>query len=242
MRSPLLRPKMIAFHLVCAAAVVAMVNLSMWQFDRLEQRREFNATVAERSDAPIADIARADLSDPSAVEWTRLGAVGVYRPDEQVLVLNRSQGGRAGLNVVTPMELDDGRAVLVVRGFLPLDEPVPPPPKGTVTVIGTARLSDARRSTDLATADGRVQEFFRLDIERIGEQVRGELVPIALYAQASDPTQDPSLQFVASPNLGEGSHFSYAIQWLIFAISVIVGWILASRRTLKNRSRSLPSA
>ena len=39
----LARPKWIVFTLVVAAAVVAMVALSLWQLRRLDERREFNA-------------------------------------------------------------------------------------------------------------------------------------------------------------------------------------------------------
>lgn len=233
---------MIAFHILCVAAVVAMVNLSLWQFDRLDQRQEFNSRVEQRSTEEVVDVTTLDMSTPANSEWRRVGAVGTYRPSDEVLILNRSQGGRAGLNVVTPLELDDGTTLLVVRGFLPLDTDVPPPPEGTVTVIGTARLSDARRSTDLNTSTGEVREFFRLDIERIAQQIDGTVLPLAVYAEASEPAEDASLQPVARPTLSEGSHLSYAIQWLIFATAVVVGWVLASRRTVKNQSRLQPSA
>jgi surfeit locus 1 family protein len=242
MSSPLLRPKMLAFHLLCAATVIAMINLSLWQFDRLNQRQDFNARVEERSTQAAVDVTAVDLSNPADIEWRRIGAVGEYRPEDEVLILNRSQGGRAGLNVVTPMQLNDGSLILVVRGFLPLNQPVPAAPSGTVTVIGTARLSDAARATDLSSPDGRIQEFFRLDIERIDSQIDGDLVPVALYVQASDPPDDVTISPVASPTLSEGSHFSYAIQWLIFAVAVAVGWVLATRRTLKTHSRVKPSA
>lgn len=233
---------MLAFHVVCAAAVVAMINLSLWQFDRLDQRREFNSLVEERSTESVVDVATTEMSDPSELEWRRIGAVGTYRNEDQILVLNRSQGGRAGLNVVTPLEIAEGESILVVRGFLPLDRPVPPAPSGEVTVVGTARLSDVRRATELVAAEGRISEFFRLDIERIDEQTEGDVLPIALYAQASEPAEDPALEWAAGPTLTEGSHLSYAIQWLIFACAVVVGWTLAARRTVKSRSRSQPSA
>lgn len=239
--SPLLRPKMIAFHLVCVAAVVAMVNLSLWQFDRLDQRQEFNSRVEQRSTETVVDVTALDMSSPEDSEWRRVGAAGTYRPADEVLILNRSQGGRAGLNVVTPLELENGSVLLVVRGFLPLGMDVPLPPEGSVTVIGTTRLSDARRSTDLNTSDGEVDEFFRLEIDRIAQQIDGPVLPLALYAEASEPAEDVSLQPVARPTLSEGSHLSYAVQWLIFATAVVIGWVLASRRTIKNRSRLQPS-
>jgi len=233
---------MLAFHVLCAATVVAMFNLSLWQFDRLDRRQDFNARVEERTAQAVVDVTSTDLSNPADVEWQRIGAVGEYRSEDEVLILNRSQGGRAGFNVVTPMQLNNGSTILVVRGFLPLGQPVPAAPSGTVTVLGTARLSDVARVTDLNSPDGRVKEFFRLDIERIDSQIDGDLLPVALYVQASDPPDDGVISPVASPTLSEGSHLSYAIQWLIFAIAVGVGWVLASRRTLKTHSRLQPSA
>lgn len=239
--SPVLRPKMLAFHIVCIAGVVAMVNLSLWQFHRLEQRREFNSAVSERSALAAVDIDTIDFDDPARLEWRRIGATGTYSSEDEVRILNRSQGGRAGLNVVTPLRLDDSTSILVVRGFVPLGEEIPMAPSGEVRVLGTARLSDTRRSTDLEVSDGRVEELFRLDIERIDQQVEGDLLPVALYLNISDPKENPSVEPVAEPVLSEGPHLSYAIQWLIFATAVVIGWILATRRTLAN-SRSLPSA
>ncbi|MGA1569742.1 MAG: SURF1 family cytochrome oxidase biogenesis protein, partial [Ilumatobacteraceae bacterium] len=52
-----LTPRWIAFHLVIAAAAVAMVNLGLWQLRRLDERRDFNATVEQRWDAAPVDIA-----------------------------------------------------------------------------------------------------------------------------------------------------------------------------------------
>lgn len=233
---------MLAFHVVCIAAVVAMVNLSMWQFHRLDQRRLFNSRVENRTDLALIDLSRDPVEDPNAMEWRRVGVTGTYRPDEQVLILNRSQGGRAGVNVVTPLETVSGSVVLVVRGFLPLDRAVPSPPSGPVTIVGTARQSDVERTGTPTTGSGRVGEFFRLDIDRIDQQVEGNLLPIAIYALASDPLDDSSLETVAAPVLSEGPHLSYAIQWLIFSAAVIVGWVLAIRRTINGRSRSEPSS
>jgi surfeit locus 1 family protein len=117
----LLRPRWIGFHLLVAAGVVLMVNLGFWQLRRLEQRQDFNATVEARFDIPAAtlDTVLAE-GTPDEVEWRRVIATGQYLPDEQVIVVNRSQGGRAGQNVVTPMRLDDGRVLVVNRGFVPL--------------------------------------------------------------------------------------------------------------------------
>lgn len=211
-----------------------MVMLSLWQFDRLAERQEFNRDVRARSEAAIVDVTTLDDSDPKAIEWQAASATGTYLPDEQVLILNRSQDGRAGVNVVTPMLLADGRVLAITRGFIGLDETPPDAPSGEVRVVGVVRAADRRRAGQPTEADGRLTEMFRLDLERLDQQVDGDLLDVSLSMIASEPSDDPALRPVSPPSLSEGSHLSYAIQWLIFATCVVIGWVLAVRRSIKR--------
>jgi cytochrome oxidase assembly protein ShyY1 len=238
----LLRPRWIGFHLLCLAGIVGMAFLSAWQFDRLHQRQDFNDDVRSRSTLEPVDVRTLDDADPSSLAWRSATATGTYLADEQILILNRSQGGRAGLNVVTPLLLEDGRAIAINRGFVALDQTPPPAPPGTITVGGILRGSEQRRSGQAREADGELTEMFRLDLDRLAAQVDPELMRVALLAQVASPADDPMLQSVPLPELGEGSHLSYAIQWIIFAVCVAVGWILAVRRSIRTRARSKPSA
>lgn len=231
------RPRWLAFHALCSVAVILMVSLSMWQFRRLEERQDFNALVRARSVEAVVPVEELDLSDPEAVAWRRVGLAGTYLTSETVLVLNRSQGGRAGVNVVTPLRLESGESILVVRGFLALDAPVPEPPSGPVRVVGTVRVADIRRAGQPTESPEATDEFFRLDIERISSAIDLELLPVAIERDISDPVDDGSLQPVAAPELSDGPHLSYAIQWLIFAGAVIIGWMLAVRRSYVTRPR-----
>lgn len=214
-----------------------MVMLSFWQFDRLAERKDFNRDVRSRSDAPVVDVSSLDLADPSSVEWRAVRASGSYLPTEQILVLNRSQDGRAGVNVVTPLRLEDGRIVAVTRGFIGLAETPPAAPTGAVEVVGVLRASEKRRAGQPTETEGRLTEMFRLDLDRLDEQVDGDLLDVSISMIASDPSDDSILRPVPPPTLGEGSHLSYAIQWLIFASCVVIGWTLAVRRSIK-RARS----
>lgn len=236
------QPRWLIFHAICLTGVIVMVNLSFWQFRRLDERQDFNALVRARTEQPVTAIEDLDGSPPSEVVWRRVGASGTYAPDEQVLVLNRSQGGRAGVNVVTPLILEDGRAVIVVRGFLPLNEEIPAPPKGTVRVVGTIRTSEERRTGQPTEPTGELREMFRLDLDRLAAQIDSPLLPVAVTLEISDPAEDARLQPVSKPELSDGPHFSYGIQWLIFAVAVIVGWVLAMRKSYLTRSRVQPSA
>ena len=238
----LFRPKWISFHVLCIFGVVLMVYLSLWQFHRLDDRKTFNSEVIERSSQSVVDVSTLDISDPVAVQWRRAGAKGTYLADEQVLIVNRSQGGVAGMNVLTPLLLDDGRAIIVNRGFIALNGTPPAAPSGVVKVVGVLRSTEDRTTGQAREASGELTEFFRLDISRLQQQIEPELLNVALVAEVSEPADSSTLLPVSAPELSQGSHLSYAIQWLIFATAVIVGWVLAARKSIANRARSAPSA
>ncbi|MFM7872328.1 MAG: SURF1 family cytochrome oxidase biogenesis protein [Actinomycetota bacterium] len=136
-----------------------------------------------------------------------------------------------------PLRREHHRSVDRGRGFLALDAPVPDPPGGPVRVVGTVRLADIRRAGQPTESLEATDEFFRLDIERISSAIDLELLPVAVELDISDPIDDGSLQPVAAPELSDGPHLSYAIQWLIFAGAVIIGWVLAVRRSYVTRPR-----
>lgn len=239
------RGRWIAFHLLVVLAIVGMVNAGFWQLRRLDQRQSFNAVIEARYDAdpvPLDEFlspsgAAGDLEE---IEWRQATASGTYLPDEQLRVVNRSQGGRAGDNVVVPLALDDGRILLVNRGFVPLAEPPVETVDGRATVTGHLRTSEERRLGQLSDpSDGELTEVQRIDIERLAPQLPGEPVPMYLDLIASTPAQvGPFPEPVARPDLSEGNHLSYAVQWFIFSIAVAAGWFLAVRRSRRTRDRS----
>ena len=238
----LFRPKWIGFHLLVIGAVVLMVNLGFWQLRRLDERREFNAAVESRSDEPVVplDDVLAEVppdGDVGDVEWRPVEVTGTYLPDEQIVVVNRSQHGAAGDNIVTPLQQADGTIVLVTRGFVPLGSEPVAPPAGEVTVTGLVRPSQERRRGQLSDpAEGELTTVQRLDIERLAPQLPGPVEPVSIDLVTSDPAESgPLPDPVVRPELGEGPHLSYAVQWFIFSVAVVVGWVLAVRRSAARR-------
>jgi cytochrome oxidase assembly protein ShyY1 len=241
----LLRPRWIAFHLLVVAGVVAMVNLGTWQLRRLDERQAFNAKVESRFDvaaAPLDDVLAE--GEPADVEWRRVTAAGTYLADEQLLVVNRFQNGRAGQNVVTPLLLDDGRVLIVNRGFVPYTADVPPAPSGRVAIDGRVRPSQERRTGQLTDpGDGDLTEIQRIDIPRLAPQLPGDVVDVYVDLLASNPPEAGGIpEPVVAPDLSEGPHLSYAVQWFIFAACAVVGWVLAVRRSIASRRRDLSGA
>jgi surfeit locus 1 family protein len=238
----LLRPKWIGFHLLVVVGIVALINLGFWQLRRLDQRRDFNTRVETRSDLPPEPLDDVLASGPpDEIEWRLVTVAGRYLADEQFVVVNRSQGGRAGDNMITPLDLGDGRTLIVNRGFVPLDVEPPPPPDGDVDIIGRIRQTQERRTGQLSDpSDGDLTEVQRLDIPRLAPQLPGEVIPVYVDLVTSEPPEAGGLpEPVPQPPLDEGPHLSYAVQWFIFSVCVAVGWVLAVRRSVATRRRGL---
>jgi len=229
--------------------VVAMVNLGFWQLRRLDERRAFNAVVEASYDStpvPFDQLVdrdwRADTDglgavDDSGIAWRPVTVSGTYDESASLRVVNRSQYGRAGDNLVVPLLLDDGRVVLVNRGFVPLGVDDPPLPGTEVEVLGRLRPSEERSAVGARDpSDGLLTEVQRLDLVRLSRQFT-DLAPVYLELVSSSPAEADGLpQPVVRPDLSEGSHLSYAVQWFIFAGAVVVGWVLAVRLSIRRRA------
>ena len=244
----LLRPKWIAFHLLVFGSVALMIWLAFWQLDRLDQRRAFNDLVAEQIDQPPAPLDRllADAGDdPESIEWRQTIVTGQYLPD-QILWFNRSQDGIAGDNVLTALVTESGTTVVVNRGFVPLGVDVPAAPTVETELLARVRVPQERQRgelTDASETGAAVTEVRRIDLGQLSAQLPGEVAPVYLDLIDAIPTigpDDPAP--VPPPSLDEGPHLSYAAQWFIFAVCVLVGWVLAVRRSIRSRQRATITA
>jgi cytochrome oxidase assembly protein ShyY1 len=237
----LLKPRWIAFTLLCVVAVVTMVNLSLWQLRRLHEREAFNELVRTNADqdvAPIADVLTPG-ADPDDIEWRRVSVTGTYLADQQVIEVNRSQDGEAGFNVIDGLRPDDGDGTVLIvnRGFVPGTEPAPPAPDGTVTIIGQLRRTETRTLGAPSDASGVVlTEVNRIDAPKISAHLGGDVEPMYVQLLTSTPAEGRYPANVAPPVLDDGPHLSYTIQWLIFSLCVIVGWVFAVRRSANTRA------
>jgi cytochrome oxidase assembly protein ShyY1 len=239
----LLRPKWIAFHLLVILLVIVMINLAFWQLRRLHERRQFNAEVRANAAQPIAPISTIDLNatDQSTIEWRRVEVQGTYVPDHQFLVVNRAQNGDNGRNVVDALQESDGTLLLINRGFLPITAPVPPPPSGTVTVVGTLRRSEHRKTGQPSDSSSPgLSDIHRIDIPLLRDQFDAPLAPLYVEQLTARPPDSKDLEPIPAPTLDEGPHLSYTIQWFIFSACTIAGWVLAVRRSAATRSGRPP--
>lgn len=233
----LLAPRWLAAHVFVLAVCVTCVLLGFWQVSRLQERRLSNEVQTARLEAPplpVEDLLAQAGDDVDSLEYRRATAAGVYQPESEVLIRSQVFNGQAGFDVVTPLVADDGTAVAVNRGWVPLEfDQVPvraaPPPEGEVTVEGLVRLSERGTNPNQA---GPV--LTRVDLDLISQQVGLDLAPVYIEI-VGDP--NPTVLPVVSPppDFGdEGPHLTYAIQWFAFALVGAIGYGFLLRRAIRR--------
>lgn len=231
----LLRPRWLAFHALCLAAMVAMLNLGLWQLRRLDERTAFNERVTANGEAPPAPIDELLALPTLDAEYRRTVVAGVY--DERTFtVVNVSQQGSTGVSPIAALQLDDGTLLIVNRGFVATGIDVPAPPSGQVQIAGRLRRSQTPRTGQPAD-DGSesLTEIRRVDLGALAQQFDQPLAPMYLELLESDPAEPDPIEPVAFPTLDSGPHLSYALQWFVFTVCVGVGWVLAVRKSVGER-------
>ena len=217
--------------------MVVMVNLATWQLDRHQQRKNFNATLVQRFEAPVRPLDELLQSgEPADIEWLPTAVTGTYLQGEDISLVNVSQNGAAGYDAITPLLLINGKVVLVNRGFLPLVAEFPPAPSGEVSILGRIRATSERRTGAVSDpATGELAEVQRIDIDRLQQQIDGELVPVYVQLLKSTPTEAPTLSTIADPDFSNGPHLSYTVQWFFFALCAAGGWVALVRREVTKQ-------
>lgn len=228
---------------VVLAAVATMVALALWQLRRLDQVRSANDRVRARlsmATAPL-DVVLPAGGAADAATYRRVEVSGRYDPTEEVQVDNRSDRGRAGKHLLTPLVTASGRAVLVDRGWITLDTDRAAaevrPPSEQVRVVGV--LFPGERKGVLGPSlppEGHLSSVPRIDVARLAKQLPYTSVPLYLRLESQAPSQASALPKPPGlPPLDDGPHLSYAVQWFLFATVAISVFGALIRREGRRR-------
>jgi cytochrome oxidase assembly protein ShyY1 len=236
----LLTRRWLVATIVVVAALVTMVQFGFWQLRRLDEVRGDNARVRSRLAQPAEPVERLlpPSGDPEAATFRRATVEGRYEPGGEVVLANRSYRGSAGIHVLTPLRTSDGRALIVDRGWVPLRTTLQEvrPTDEPVRVVGVLFPSERKGAFGSSIPPGeRVTQVPRVDVARIAGQLMGPAYPLYLRLQSQTPPQGAELPVPPGvPGLDEGSHFSYAVQWFIFATIAALTYGALARRASKH--------
>ncbi|MFH8986199.1 SURF1 family cytochrome oxidase biogenesis protein [Streptomyces varsoviensis] len=249
----LLSRQWVILTLVGLVLIPVMIKLGFWQFHRHEHKVAQNQLIADSLAAepvPVGKLTAPGRPVPHDDMWRRVTAQGTYDTKDEVVVRQRtSADGRSqGYYVLTPLLLDDGRAVLVNRGWIPADgnltefPKVPAAPAGKVSVLG--RLKEDETSGYSGIKDKKGLPPRQVMLINSGEQAKNVHRPLLSgYIELISPHAKGQPELVPAPDHSEiGPHMAYAIQWWLFTAAVPVGWVILVRRERRDRLASAAKA
>lgn len=238
-------PRWIAAILGFLLLAATMVRLGFWQLDRLHVRQDRNAAISAASTAqprPAGDYIPADPGskpDP-ADEWRKVSVTGTYDASQTILIRQRSFDDGVGFEIVVPLHADDGATYLINRGYVlggasAADAPpVPAAPSGTVTVVGSVKTP--YRADEAATRVEQVGDYRSvraLDATVLSDELGVPLAGGYIAASDEQPASGIAVEEIDRiplPELDDGPHLSYAVQWWLFAAMTLGGFAYLVRR------------
>ena len=216
--------------LIALALIVLCFIAAQWQYNRGIDRHQRNFLIEENIAAANISLENA-AGDLTKNEWRTVTTQGVFDASQTILLRNRYYEGKYGFEFLTLFTSSQGEKFWVDRGWIvagkdALTAPViPKTPAGKVEITGRLRL-------DTSLPRG---SFFALPASGSGLiskwNAQNEVVTEGFYldllnGSTADLTPRVSAQL---PELSDGPHMAYALQWVFFAGLVGYGRFLIRR-------------
>lgn len=208
-----------------------MLGLGTWQVERLAWKTDLIRHAEAGLAASAIDLpASADLA---SLDFRHVAARGTYIHAAAMAFGLSAVGGEPGGRLVVPMRLEDGRVVLVDRGWLP--EPLLPPrtpaelqPEGVVGIDGIARWRGSGSAGWMVPSnEPEKRRWFSWDIPAMQQALGLDILPVEIVLEHTEgPADLPKAQPVTIdlPN----DHLGYAITWYGLAVVLLVIYIMSS--------------
>ncbi|WP_051831410.1 SURF1 family protein [Streptomyces violens] len=240
----LLTPRWWGINVFVLLAIPVCVFMGSWQLSRFEdrvdthQQQEHQAADAKTAAArPLTQLLPVDKN----TSGRRATVTGHYDTGHQLLVPGRQLGERTGFYVLTMLRTDGGKALPVVRGWLPGDADakadtakVPAPPRGEVTVTGALQASENQGTNGVQAGGG----LPKGQLGMISAASLVNIVPYDVYdawitvshAQAPLKAVPPAAAEGSGLDLKAFQNLGYTGEWFVFAGFVLFMWFRLFRR------------
>lgn len=230
----------IAALLIGVFSYYAFTFLAPWQLGKneaLEERNEHISAAFEHDPEPLTSRVGADGSLGADAEWSRVVATGHYTGDDVLLRL-RPVDGTPAFQVLTPFVLDDGRAIVVHRGWVKAENStqvpaVEPAPTGEVTITGLLRADEGEHPNPPMHEQG-YDMVYSISPAQVGSLTGTDAVSPYLQLLGGEAgVLDP----IPLPQLETGNHLSYGLQWILFGLAAPAGLIYFLYSDSRERRR-----
>lgn len=244
----LLTPRWWGINVFAVLAIPFCIFMGSWQLSRFDARvashhQQENRTADAKAAAPRP--LQSLLPVDQVTSGRQASARGRFDATHQLLVPGRTlqgkNGDQQGFYVLTLLRTDGGKALPVVRGWLPGDAnatadtaKVPAPPTGEVTVVGALQASENEGTAGVRAGGG----LPKGQLGMISAASLVNIVPYGVYDAWITLTDPPAPLRAVPPAAVEGTgldmkafqNLGYTGEWFVFAGFVVFMWFRLVRR------------
>lgn len=205
-----------------------LIWLGLWQLDRLDQKEAMLADIQASIDAPAVPLPA--VVDP-LMKYQPVTVSGTTTGDEiDILSGSKEQGG--GYQIVSRFITDDGRAIMLDRGFIPQESRHLTRGPTRLVVQGNLHWPDEKSSsTPAPNMDENI--WFARDVPAMAQVLNTDpVLVVASFVQGDAQGVEPiPVAIEGIPN----NHLSYAVQWFMIAatwagMTVALIWRIRQRK------------
>lgn len=261
MSTPLSNKRIVLALVLLAIVGGACVMLGFWQLERAKQRQAIAADIQSGRQAAPVNLNASPAQQSPFKNWTPAQAQGRWRGEFSVLLDNRNLAGRPGLWLATPLEMADGRAVLVLRGWFarPIGDqraPVVDTSRQLQNIQGeltehVPRLFELWNSGNVASSGltfgthtrspeaaeqvdtGKLLRLQNLSVEQLSQHTGLNLIPVVLLQTSA--SNDGLIRSWPEPSVDADKNVGYAMQWFGFATICLIALLALVWRKKRNR-------
>lgn len=220
--------------LVALALVAGCLFAAQWQFSRGANQSTTNKIIAANLDLPSLSMNEIKDLDAVSNQWRKVTLQGSFSQDKQELVRNRYHEGKFGFEVLTLFTATNGENFWVDRGWVAAGPNAATPPTVEPVASGNLEITARIRSENLSR---QLQgSFFVTRATSEKPESITKLQGVEANAYYLDLLGSPDgnvkpLTEIELPELSNGPHYAYGIQWLAFALLALIGRFLLFRET-----------
>lgn len=242
---PLLKTRpSLAMKISAGLSLAILLALGSWQVDRLFWKKDLIEMRQAQAQMPPIAVPIDTVLDPD-MAFRAAYAEGRYLNDQEKYLMARTRRGNVGFQLITPLEQEDGRIIMVNRGWVPQDyrDPETRPEsliEGPVRVTGVLRVPSKKHWAQPEN-DAIKNQWFYVDVNHMAEDTGADLAS-SYYLELDDTPVSGGLPIggqakVELPN----NHLEYAITWYSLALILIVIFVLYHRRPSDDKENDSPS-
>jgi surfeit locus 1 family protein len=209
---------------------------SQWQFHRGENRAAQNRLIRANISTPVSSLTDLSLIDPIKNQWRTFQIKGRFDPAHQALIRDRYSQGRYGFEVLQLFITTKNEKIWVDRGWVVAGMSATTPP--TIKQITSSEITLNLRIRSEDVSKQLAGNFFASsakstlpDLSKLQSQGAMPYYADLIKVLDSSNAESALLTPIDLPDLSDGPHYAYAIQWLAFGVMVLIGRVLLFRNT-----------